>query len=262
VPPPGPRPRSTIQRRIVAAGTERLRLKGAALFFALLLWLIVSAEEPSEALVEVQLEPVITDSSVRVREPLPAITALVEGPRRELWRLRTYPPVVRRVIGPDSPEQLTFRLSPGDVVVNGASGVKPVEVIPRTVTLGIEVTRSRTVPVAPAFTVVPDSGVVLTGPPRVRPESVRVTGVRERIARLDSIRTLARTLVVRDSGAIPLGLDTAGLGVRVSPPRVTVTVPAIAPLPTMLPADGMFPDTAGGETAAAPPPRAPRRGAP
>lgn len=259
--PLSPRPRGTVRRRIVSAFTERLKLKGAAIFFAGLLWLIVSAEEPADALVEVQFEPVITDSTVRVREPLPVITALVEGPRRELWRLRTYPPVVRRVIGPDSPEQLTLRLVPSDIILNGASGVKPIEVSPRAVTVNVDVARSRMVPVVPAFALVPDSGIVIAGPARLTPDSVRIQGSRARIAAVDSVLTLPRPLMVRDTAPIPVALDTAGLGVIVRPARVTVTVPAAAAAPDSARADSAAGVSTAGDSAATPagaPARRPR----
>ena len=52
-----------MQRRVSAAATERLPLKGTALLFALVLWLIVTAEEPADELVRVRLA-LTADSAV------------------------------------------------------------------------------------------------------------------------------------------------------------------------------------------------------
>ena len=49
-------PSASLERHIKAAFTQRLGYKAAALFFAVVLWFVVSAEEPSEELVPVRLE--------------------------------------------------------------------------------------------------------------------------------------------------------------------------------------------------------------
>ena len=105
-----------LQRRLRAALTERLGYKGAALFFAIVLWFVVSAEEPSEELVPVRLE--VEYDSVRVlATPRPAIRALVAGRARDLIKLYDTPPVIRRSITDDTPDSVAVELTPADVFI-------------------------------------------------------------------------------------------------------------------------------------------------
>ncbi|MDQ3697050.1 MAG: hypothetical protein M3373_03355 [Gemmatimonadota bacterium] len=224
--------------------TERLSLKAAALFFAIILWLIVSAGESTEKLVEVEFSPLITDSSVQVQSAPPRVSALVVGRGRDLLRLVGSPPIIRRAIGTDAPETMTFRLSPADVRV--PSGVDVRDIQPREVTLRVAVMRSRLVPIVRGFSVVAESGLVMLAPPRMQPESAQITGRRSLVATIDSIVTERRLLVARDTAPILLPLDTAGLGVQVTPARVSVRVRVGAPAALRAP---VTIDTARGEVA-------------
>ena len=75
-----------LKRKIVAAFTERLLYKAAALFLALVLWLSVSFEEPTEQIVAVRFAPQL-DSSVVLAGPRPQFSALVIGRAREVFKL-------------------------------------------------------------------------------------------------------------------------------------------------------------------------------
>ena len=79
-------PAATAKRWLKGAFTERLGYKGAALFFAVVLWVVVSAEEPSEELVPVQLEATY-DSARILTGKRPVIRALVAGRARDLIKL-------------------------------------------------------------------------------------------------------------------------------------------------------------------------------
>src|SRR5262245_53986606 len=96
-----------LRRRLRAAFTERLGYKAAALFFAVVLWFVVSAEEPSEELVPVRLE-VDFDSTRILATPRPAIRALVAGRARDLIKLYDTPPVVRRSFTDDAPDSVAI----------------------------------------------------------------------------------------------------------------------------------------------------------
>jgi hypothetical protein len=252
--------RITLQRRLRAAATERLPLKAAALFFALILWVIVSAQEEVDATVEVPVMPVVTDTGVAVRRPYPTVNVLLTGPWRDLWRPPAMP-AIRRAVGPDAPSALAVRLSESDVDLprdlRGRVRVRDVQ--PRVVTFRVTVTESRTVPVSSRVFVQLDDGLTLVGRPRLRPESVRVTGTRDQLARVDSIATARRSVLVRDGRGITVPLDTAGLDVRVEPAAVQLFVPLGRDTVSLPPP---VPDTADGEvdddTAAASPPPAPR----
>jgi len=88
-----PHARPTFKRKLRDAFTERLLLKFAALFFALVLWLVVSAEEPTEEVLGVRFEPAL-DSGVVISGDMPNVRALVLG--RGSDRRRARRPSARR----------------------------------------------------------------------------------------------------------------------------------------------------------------------
>src|SRR5690349_8771040 len=106
----------SLERHLKAAFTERLGYKAAALFFAVVLWLVVSAEEPSEELVPVRLEASFDTTRV-LTSPRPAVRALVAGRARDLIKLYDTPPVVRRLITDDAPDSVAVDLRPADVYI-------------------------------------------------------------------------------------------------------------------------------------------------
>ena len=128
------RPRSTLARRLRSALTERLALKATALFFAAMLWFVVSSEEPTEELVPVRVVPTL-ERGVTVDSAVPAVRALVVGSTRELLKLYTRPPALRPVIASDAPDVYELELHPSDVDL--PSGVRAVvrDVQPRRLTL-------------------------------------------------------------------------------------------------------------------------------
>src|SRR5262245_14568573 len=134
------------QRRITAAFTERLPLKGMAIFLAVVLWFVVNAKEPQLSLVRVRFV-IALDSSLVLRDPQPDVQAVVAGSPRELIKLASSPPVVRRQITSDAPDTLVLDLRPEDVIL--PDGIEAVvrDVQPRSMTLRFESTWSRRVPV-------------------------------------------------------------------------------------------------------------------
>lgn len=224
------KPRTTLQRRAISAVTTRLPLKFAAIGFALVLWAIVSIEEPTESVVDVLLQPVPTDSSIVVRRPLPRVQALMVGRGRDLFRLAAQPPVVRIPITSEAPETLTVRLSPEmvDLPVDLTARVR--EVLPRSVTLRLDVLAEKMVPVAGVFAVEHDTGLVITGAIEMAPDSVTIAGPRALVEEIDTVYTRRVLVQVSDTSPTLVALDTARLGVVVRPARVSVRVP-LAPAP-------------------------------
>ena len=216
----------SLERRLKAAFTERLGYKGAALFFAVVLWLVVSAEEPSEELVPVRLEASF-DTTRLLTSPKPAVRALVAGRARDLIKLYDSPPVVRRSVTDDAPDSVALELPPADVYSPPDIDAVVRDVQPRTLVLVFDVTTSRRVPVTSAVRVVVDAGA-----PQMRrltvlvPDSVTVTGPRRVVNAVSSVRTIEQTVTVRDSGAflIPIDVKSLANGVRVKPAEVRVLV--------------------------------------
>jgi hypothetical protein len=139
-----PTARHAARRSLRAALTERLPLKIAALFFAIVLWLVVSAEEPTEEIVPVRFAPAL-DSGMVVAGEVPAVRALVLGRGRELLKLYSAPPVIVRRIPGGVRDSVRLELGPADVDIPAGVAAVVRDVRPRVLTLRLE----RLAPVAP-----------------------------------------------------------------------------------------------------------------
>ncbi len=217
---------TSLKRWLKAALTERLGYKAAALFFAVVLWLVVSAEEPSEEVVPVRLEASF-DSARVLTSTRPVIRALVAGRARDLIKLYDTPPVVRRVVTDDAPDSVAVDLRPGDVYIPPDVDAVVRDVQPRSLVLVFDVTSTRRVPVQNTVHVVVDGDPKSTWThlTRVVPDSVTITGPRRAINAVSSVSTVDQTVTVRDSGDFVIPLDVRRLaGVRVEPTEVRVFV--------------------------------------
>lgn len=140
---PAPRQERTLVRQLRAASTERLGYKAAALFFALVLWAVASAEEPTEEVVPVRLT-VALDTGLALVGERPTIHALVVGRSREVIKLYDRPPVIRRAFGADAVGNVHVDLSPADVSMPSGVDVTVRDVQPRSVSLRLAEVRSTT----------------------------------------------------------------------------------------------------------------------
>ncbi len=213
-----------MEQRLQAMVTARFPLKLAALFFALVLWLAVSAEEPTEEWVDVRVA-LVHDSSVTLVDSVPAVQALVVGRGRDLLKLYTTLPVLRRVIDADTATRLTLSLRPGDVDLPSNVDARVRDVRPSAMSLRVRITESRRVPVRSALELTPDSGFHVIGVPNVDPDSVEVRGSRDAVRKLSAVYTERRQVDVHDTLTdVVVPVDTAGLRMRVSPPQVRIRV--------------------------------------
>jgi len=130
----------TLERRFRSATTNHLPVKFSALFFAVVLWVIVRSEEPSEAWIDVRLALTL-DSTVTMTGQPPTVQALVSGRGRELLKLYSSQPQVRRSVAMDD---TVFAVHPADVFTSSEADVKVVDVRPHFVRLPL----ARVVPVA------------------------------------------------------------------------------------------------------------------
>lgn len=216
------RARPGLAATLVAALTERLPQKAAAVVVAAALWVVASGDEPGARYVEVRFVPVL-DGDAELRDPLPTVRALVVGPARELLKLYGSPPVIRRAIGRDAEDSVRLELRAGDVdLPRGVLEVAVRDVRPRTVTLRLETFAARRLPVRVAVRAA--DGVL---PPAsdfvVEPDTVLVRGPRRIVNALDALATVAR--VVGPGEALgEIALDTARAGVRATPARVRLLV--------------------------------------
>lgn len=202
----------------------RFPLKLAALFFALVLWLAVSAEEPTEEWVDVRVA-LVHDSSVTLVDSVPPVQALVVGRGRDLLKLYTTLPVLRRVIDADTATRLTLSLRPGDVDLPSNVDARVRDVRPSAMSHRVRITESRRVPVRSAIELTPDSGFHVIGVPNVDPDSVEVRGSREAVRKLSAVYTERRQVDVHDTLTdVVIPVDTSGLRMRVSPPQVRIRI--------------------------------------
>jgi hypothetical protein len=212
------------QRRVTAALTEHLALKLVAIFFAFVVWLVVSGERPTEMVVPVRVE-IGVDTAVALRGPTPEVRALVVGRGRDLMKLWDTPPTISQRLGSDVPDSLAIMLEVNNVELPpGVAGIVR-DVQPRSLRLRFDVQTKRFVPVRSALRVRADSGFRLTGPVQIDPTRVQLIGERRRVRAIDTVLTAAADIAVRDTVPVTVALDTAGLGVRVNPAFVRVRVP-------------------------------------
>jgi YbbR domain-containing protein len=227
---PAARPQSSLQRRIIAAFTDRLVLKGTAIFLAVVLWLVVNAKEPQIELVSVRFTPALLDSSLVLREPLPQIQAIVAGSPKQLIKLSSNPPLIHRQITADAPDTLVMDLRPEDVVLPDGVDAVVRDVQPRRLMLRFESTWNRKVPIVPTGIEIMTAPGVGPVHPQFEPDFVQISGPRHLVLAVSSVRTKKTTIAYPDSLAHLVDIDTTALGpgIRVRPNQVKVQV---TPLP-------------------------------
>jgi hypothetical protein len=118
--------RIAIRRQLKSLVTENLPVKFSALFFAVVLWVIVRSEEPSEAWIDVHLALTL-DSTVTMASQPPTVEVLVSGRGRELLKLYSAWPELRRSVGLDDS---VFAVHPSDVYTANEADVKVLDVRP------------------------------------------------------------------------------------------------------------------------------------
>ena len=139
--PPADATRLGLGRRMRTAVTEHLALKIAALFFSCVLWLVVSAEEPTEQVVPLVVAPRL-DSSLVLVGRRPVVRALVVGRARELLELAADPPVARPFVSlarafVHSGDSVEVTVAPGDVEIPTNVQVLVREIRPRAVMIQV-----------------------------------------------------------------------------------------------------------------------------
>lgn len=206
--------------------TRNWPLKLTALLLSIMLWVVAAAEEPgSKAVrVEVSLRP---PAGRAVTSAPPPITAIVVGPRRELFQLTS----ARVLLTPAAPippteRRARFELSPSDVILPRGSDLHVQALYPRRIELELDSLHERTVPVRPAVLASADSGFDLLGAITLTPSRVRIAGPRDQVTRIDTVRTQPLDLDRLDGATeLRVAIDTAPLGVvRVTPSSVTAVV--------------------------------------
>jgi hypothetical protein len=207
--------------------TENWQLKLAALTLAILLWVVVSAEQITTQWLPVPVEVLDRDPDhVVVGGPYPReVEVYFAGPGRELWELALERPVLLVPVSDAEGEDAVLGLDPRMVRVPNALSATARDVRPGTVRVRLQRLVSREVPVRLRITGASRARYIFTDTPSLRPARVRITGAAERVSDIESLPTVALELSDADSildRIVPLDLDSAG-GAALSTSTVRVT---------------------------------------
>jgi hypothetical protein len=196
-----------------------------AVFIAVVMWFVVNAKEPQIIFVPVRFAPVL-DSSLVIRDQVPQISAIVAGSPKELIKLSSSLPVIRRSISSSAPDTLVIDLRPEDVTLPEGVDAVVREVEPRSVTLRFEPTWTRRVPVHTAIDVPTANGGPGPTAIHVDPNVVEIGGPRHLVGKIRFVKTIRTMIPFPDSLPHLVDLDTTGLGpgVRLKPAQVKVTL--------------------------------------
>lgn len=199
-------------------------IKLAALFFALMLYVAVAAQQPVTQAFALHLA--IDGPPGRPPRDIPAdVVVLITGRGSELLKLRSIPHVITKAI-PDTFAGTVWRwrLQPSDLLLPKGVDVQVSDINPRDIEVSLDSAIRRDVPIVSRVSVQPDSGYVIEGL-SVLPSTARLMGPAKSMAGIESVNTVAAVI---SGGSGPffhtVPIDTSLLGsVRVVPREVRVS---------------------------------------
>ena len=205
--------------------SERIGLKAVALLLAVLLWIVASARQPTQGYVRVKVVPDL-DTTLVLLDPPSSLEALVTGRAVDIVKLYADPPAVHRRVDGDVPDTLVLDITPADVrlPVEFTNDVRILDVQPRSVMLRFGARATRRVRVSSDGRIVVKDATSGQAPADVvfEPASVRITGPRRNVRRIESVHPFSLTIASADTLRHVADLDTAGLGIRILPSQVKV----------------------------------------
>lgn len=190
--------------------TRNWTLKLTSLTLAVVLWLVAAAEEPGTTTLPVRIAVQAPPGRTLLHPPAP-ISAIVTGPRGDLFRLASEQLVIIRTLPDTTTRQIELQIGPNDVDLPGGVDVRVHDVYPRRIALELDAVETRSVPVRPMLRVPSDSALALEGGISVEPAVVEVTGAREQVLALDTLYTLPVELD-RGRSVQRVRIDTVGIG--------------------------------------------------
>ncbi|PYO98084.1 MAG: hypothetical protein DMD60_05040 [Gemmatimonadetes bacterium] len=196
-------------------------IKLAALFFAIMLYVAVAAQQPLSQSFVMRLAIAIPPGRT-VRQQPAGVTVVITGKGSEILKLRSFPRVVRKAI-PDTFSAALWRiqLQAADIELPKGIDVQVADIRPRDVEILLDSVSHKDVRIVARVQVEAESGFVLRGL-SITPSLARVVGPEKSLAKLDSVTTLP-TVISSVSGPFfqTVPLDTAPLGmIRISPKAV------------------------------------------
>src|SRR5437667_82217 len=196
-------------------------IKLAALFFAIMLYVAVAAQQPLSQTFVMRLAIAIPPGRT-VRHQPAGVTVVSRGKGSEILKLHSFPRVIRKAI-PDTFSAALWRiqLQPTDVELPKGIEVQVADIRPRDIEILLDSVAHKEVRIVPRVNVEAESGYVLRGL-SITPSLARLVGPEQSLAKLDSVTTLP-TVISSVSGPFfqTVPIDTTPLGVvRISPKAV------------------------------------------
>src|SRR5438552_2988080 len=217
--------------------TRNWGIKLAAIFFAVMLYVAVAAQQPLSQRFALRLAVTVPPGRSVRQQPV-GVTVTLSGKGSEILKLRSFPRMIRKTI-PDtfSGSVWSIHLQPSDVSIPKGTDVQVAEIAPRDLDVLLDSVGKKDVRIVPLVRVEAESGYVLRGLSIV-PSVARVVGPEKSLAAVESITTLP-TVISSVNGPFfrTVPLDTTPLGiVRVAPKEVRVAGEVAAIIQRSIPA--------------------------
>jgi YbbR domain-containing protein len=195
-----------VKRPISIWPFRHIGLKAISVAVAMLLWMVVSGEEPVERGLRVPLELQQMPASLELQSELPALVDVrVRGGATTLSRIATGDIVAVIDVHTARPGPRLFQLTPDQV--RAPFGVHVLQVSPASVAMAFENTASKEVRVVPSVEGTPAPGFVVVKT-TTDPQTVQVTGPESAVRNV----TQATTEPVSVAGAREAVIDRVTVG--------------------------------------------------
>ncbi len=197
-------------------------IKLAAMFFALMLYVAVAAQQPLSQTFALRLLVTVPPGRF-IRQQPSGLSVVITGKGSEILKLRSFPRSIHKVV-PDtfSASVWHVQLQPSDIELPKGIDLQ-VDVRPREVDVVLDSVAHKEVRIAPRVKVEAESGYVLRGL-TITPSVARLIGPEKSLAGLESVTTVP-TVISSVNGPFfrTVPVDTAPLGVvRIVPREVRV----------------------------------------
>lgn len=196
-------------------------IKLAAVFFAIMLYVAVAAQQPLSQTFAMRLAVAIPPGRT-VRQQPAGVTVVIAGKGSEILKLRSFPRVIRKAI-PDTFSTSLWRtqLTASDIDLPKGIDVQVADIRPRDVEILLDSVGRKDVRIIPRVKVEAESGYVLRGL-SITPSLAHLVGPEKSLSKVDSVTTLP-TVISSVNGPFfqTVPIDTAPLGVvRITPKSV------------------------------------------
>jgi YbbR domain-containing protein len=204
--------------------TRNWPIKLAALFFALMLYVVVAAQQPITQMFTLRLA-VAAPPGREVKQPPTDVAVLLTGKGSELLKLRSLPRVITKAVPDTFAGSLWhLRLQPSDVPIPKGVDVQVADLSPRELDVALDSGARREVRVVAHVSLKADSDLTILGL-AVQPNTARLVGPPHSVTGIDSVVTHPLTIAgVVGPFLHTVALDTTGLGMaRVVPSEVQIS---------------------------------------